>query len=732
MKLLGVLAVTVCLLASSAHSGQNPVAKIAVHIEARDSQRTCNDLPGIETCPDMTWTYDGCGDVDVFPVVFDLYGCTAVQYRLVWPPEWGSGVHTHCADLAIGDIRQSGDGMVVAWQECQINPYCIPGWLSLTATTPGTIAVSPGWSDQYWDVLIVDCLFQEDEPFWVFDGGICGVEGEYPCGAMSRLAISKVDGVGAGCVAAGQPISYTITFSNPWSSPNVYDLAVVDELPAPCEFVEATGGGVYEEMSHTVTWYVEKLSRGESDTVGVLVTVGSGVQPGEMLDNYCDITSDGGRWNETHCFTHVCGRVPVDLSVGAAFAGECLAPRDSIAYSLTYGTPGQPADIHNVVLIDTLPPCLELAWATGDYTYDPETRTVRWDLGSLAPETSGSEEITALATWECAPNAVLSNTCAIHSDETEPARASADARLCDFGLIVLAKVDDVGGGCIHPGDTLTYTISFGNPQPTDFHDVVLTDSLAAGVIFVSASGSGTYDPGSHAITWPVGPLPAGSDNSESALVEVREDWIYEYRIENRCEITSAETGPVRTTLRTSLCGTSREGMAAIHVLPRDASRTCTENFPEVEYCEEIRWTEAACEVDFFTVFFGLDEYQGFEYGLTWPAEWGSISFVSCSDMAIGEIVHPGDGISQTWSECRTGNLIFTGYGRVDATGPGRISIIAHPTWYAPKVITCHYGSYAASVSFSGGVCGAEGDEPCPGGPQRVQPTTWGAIKAMFK
>jgi hypothetical protein len=252
------------------------------------------------------------------------------------------------------------------------------------------------------------------------------------------------------------------------------------------------------------------------------------------------------------------------------------------------------------------------------------------------------------------------------------------------------------------------------------------------VIFVSASGNGTYDPGSHSITWPVGVLPSGSEDSESALVEVREDWIYEYRIENTCEITSAETGPVRTTLRTSLCGTSREGLAAIHVLPRNASTTCTENFPEVEYCEEVCWTEAACEVDFFTVFFGLDEYQGFEYGLTWPAEWGSISFISCSDMTIGGIAHPGDGISQTWSECRTDYLTFTGYGRVDATGPGRISIIAPPTWYAPKVITCHYGTYDVMMSYRGGVCGAEGDQPCGTGPQRVQPTTWGAIKAMFR
>ena len=198
------------------------------------------------------------------------------------------------------------------------------------------------------------------------------------------------------------------------------------------------------------------------------------------------------------------------------------------------------------------------------------------------------------------------------------------------------------------------------------------------------------------------------------------------------QTTSQSPPPSVVTLRTSLCGTGREGMAAIHVLPRDASRTCTENFPQTDFCEEISWTEPACQVDFFPVFFGLDEFQGLEYGLTWPSAWGSITYVSCSDITLGEVVQPGDGISHSWSDCKTSPIIFAGYGRIDALGPGRISIVPHPATGTIKVITCHYGSYEAGPTFSGGVCGAEGDEPCGGGPQRVQPTTWGAIKAMFR
>lgn len=730
MRIAAIVITALCLLANSAFPGQNINLKVAIHLEAHNAKRTCSDRPAIEGCFDIAWFYEGCGDIDVFPVFYDIYGYTAVEYRLVWPVEWGSGIHTHCADLAIGDINQSGDGMAMAWYECQISGYCVPGWLALTAMTPGRITFSPDWE---WDIKTADCYFQEDEPQVTSSGGVCGEPGDPPCGTISHFYLDVDDGVD--CAAASQEIPYVLIFGNPWSNPPIHEVTLTDELPSQCEFVGATAGGVYDEAGHKVNWEIEALSGGQRDTVGVTALVNAGVEPGEVLDNYCYIVSDDSlfnSYNEKHCRTPICDDVPLVLGMGAAFDGDCLAPEGDIVYELTYGTPGQQADVHNVVLIDTLPTCLEISWATEGHWYEPYEGWIMWDLGTLAPDTQGSVEIGARATWDCNPGGVIRNTCYISSDETDTERASVLTQVCDIGPIGLLKKDDVGAGCIHPGDSIAYTIKYNNLEDEDFHDVVLTDNLHAAVIFISAGGSGEYDAGSHKITWPVGTLPAGSLDSVSAVVKVKEDWIHQYCIENTCRIVSAETEPETAVLRTYLCGTSLEGMAAVHVLPRNANRSCTENFPEIDFCEDICWTEAACEVDVFPVFFGLDEARGFEYGLTWPEEWGSISFTSCSDMTIGALVHPGDGISQTWSECRTDNIIFTGYASLDAAGPGLIEVIPHPENGGPRVVTCHYGSYTTMYTFSGGVCGAEGEEPCPGGPQSVKPVTWGAIKAMFR
>jgi uncharacterized repeat protein (TIGR01451 family) len=543
IKAIWMAGLTLFLAAASARAGWNADHKIAIHIEPREPLRGCEGLPDLGYCTDIRWVYDGCGDVDVFTVFFDLAAYRAVQYGLEWPAEWGSGSCTHCGDLAIGDIRNPGDGIAVSWTTCQVKSYALPAWVRLSATTPGRIEVIP--NPRTWVLSVADCDYQEDEPFLVYGGGACGEEGDYPCGYASRLFIEKHDDVAGGCIAPGDTICYTLISRNlPWQ-PDAYDVVVSDDMPAQVEFVEATDGGVYDDVGHSVTWSVGMLARGGVDSVALVGVVACDADSGTILDNYCWLAEAGVyRRNDARCQTPVCGCPPVTLSKSYVIPGGCLGPDDSVTYVLTYGTPGQSVDIHNVVLTDELPVCLEFVSATGNGAYDPASHTVEWHLGALPPEAQDSEEVTARGTWDCSPGGTLTNVCSIVSDETEAVQDSASVGLCQFGPIILRKTDDVGEGCAHPGDSVSYMIEYENVRPADFHDVTITDVLDPAVIYVSASGNGIYDPDGHSITWSLGTLPEGSWGTENAVVEVRTDWIYEYLIDNRCEIASAESPPL--------------------------------------------------------------------------------------------------------------------------------------------------------------------------------------------
>jgi hypothetical protein len=168
------------------------------------------------------------------------------------------------------------------------------------------------------------------------------------------------------------------------------------------------------------------------------------------------------------------------------------------------------------------------------------------------------------------------------------------------------------------------------------------------------------------------------------------------------------------------------GKAAIHVLDH-ASRTCTKSFPAIVGCADIQTELAAPDADCFPVFFDLVEYQGFDYGMTWPGMY-TCAFASCSDLTIGTILNPGDGVSHAWYVCQPGPVAITGWGWI--YDYGTVCLIAHPTAGGPSIGDCAGALDTPVRTFCAGIGGTPGDDPCA--PTGIQPTTWGAIKDMFK
>jgi hypothetical protein len=154
----------------------------------------------------------------------------------------------------------------------------------------------------------------------------------------------------------------------------------------------------------------------------------------------------------------------------------------------------------------------------------------------------------------------------------------------------------------------------------------------------------------------------------------------------------------------------------------------------LEVCRDIQYMTDSTDVDAFPVFFDLAEYRGLEYGLTWPGS-NTCVFTSCSDLSIGGITEPGDGISQSWFHCRFGPIAAGGWAWIQADGPGEICVVVHPLTYQITVGDCQYHPRADHPEdddvYCAGVGGVEVDNPC-GYPTNVEPTTWGGIKAMYR
>jgi uncharacterized repeat protein (TIGR01451 family) len=86
----------------------------------------------------------------------------------------------------------------------------------------------------------------------------------------------------------------------------------------------------------------------------------------------------------------------------------------------------------------------------------------------------------------------------------------------------LAVEASVSPDTVSPGGYLTYTFHITNNGPSDSTGSLVIDVLSQGVSFVSATNGGTYDPGTHTVTWLLGSLARDDSVSVSVTVQVND------------------------------------------------------------------------------------------------------------------------------------------------------------------------------------------------------------------
>jgi hypothetical protein len=170
------------------------------------------------------------------------------------------------------------------------------------------------------------------------------------------------------------------------------------------------------------------------------------------------------------------------------------------------------------------------------------------------------------------------------------------------------------------------------------------------------------------------------------------------------------------------------GKIAVH-LEAHASRSCAKaaTTPVISGCADIVATHAGFNVDAFPVMFDLVEYQGFDYGLNWVSPYSAV-FTSCSPLTIGGIVNPGDGVSHAWYTCQPGPVVIPGFAWLYSYG--LVCLVAHPEAGGPNIGDCAGALDLPVGNYCGGTNGEPGEDPCA--PTAIEPSTWGAIKSMFK
>ena len=337
----------------------------------------------------------------------------------------------------------------------------------------------------------------------------------------------------------GDTVDYTITATLD-SRRGVSDLRIIDAMPPVLEFIKADDPGVEVTTDATgtrVTWPPADLTSG-SRSVTLQARVRPGAPPGETITNLAGGTFAGGGFANPGITQHFVSEAAVELSKTIPADQSQVVDGEEITYTIKYTNTGK-VTLTGIDLQDTLPDGVALVAASPVPTTNlPGPPVVlKWDLGQLAPGKTGSVTVKVRVDGAAAGD-VLRNQAQLTTNEAQPRTATVMTLVREAPVLVLDKVTNAA--TVHPGDSVEFTLLYRNDGKGEARNVVLTDTLPAGLTFVSASDQAA--PVSGVITWNLGTLAPGARSSKTVRLTVPPgNYVPAVERVNRADIVSVTT-----------------------------------------------------------------------------------------------------------------------------------------------------------------------------------------------
>jgi len=301
-----------------------------------------------------------------------------------------------------------------------------------------------------------------------------------------------------------QNILYTLIYQNTGAA-SAANVQVVDTLPPGLTFISASPSPT-SVSGQQLTWNVGTLVASGSG----IITVIAQVQPTSptTLINTADITtpSPGDDPTDNRSTTTT---IVQRADVGITKSGPTTAiVGNPLTYTLGYQVVGTTIAA-NTIITDTLPSGITFVSSTPSPSSVSGQQLV-WNLGSVSPGTSGS--ITLQTTVTPSAASTVTNTVRISTptDGDDPANNTASVTTTiQRPNVTIVKT---GPATVNAGDDFTYTLTYTNTGTAPALNVVLTDTLPAGITFVSSTPAPSTITGA-TLQWNLGTLAPGANGT---------------------------------------------------------------------------------------------------------------------------------------------------------------------------------------------------------------------------
>ncbi len=373
----------------------------------------------------------------------------------------------------------------------------------------------------------------------------------------ANLAITKA--ATPETVLAGEEITYAISVTNSGDT-RARDVVVTDTLPAGVDFLASSIP--CDESPGTLTCRLGTLGAPQTVQFVVQVRVDANFTGLELV-NLASVTSpDDDSSSSATTTTRVA--TAADLSLTKVCKPDEPAPAGAEGYCDIYVDNLGPSDAQNVTLTDVLTSAapfrvsrVRVSPGTCAAIPTEPTRdfTLNCTLGTIAAGTRGVVRVVVTA----GDVTQINDTATVRSTTADPDKGNnkATGRVDFLGSADLSLVK-TGDTTVDAGGTLTYTISVTNNGPSTARDVVVRDTMPAGVAFVSVTpevGTCTHgQPDGGRLECGLGNL--ASDPNATTTIEVvgrvAVDLVPGTRLFNDAIVSSATADPDNDDVRASV------------------------------------------------------------------------------------------------------------------------------------------------------------------------------------
>lgn len=362
------------------------------------------------------------------------------------------------------------------------------------------------------------------------------------CGAPPPYAVKTNNA--AGPVAAGGPVTYTVTVFNTTGAAITVS-TITDNLPAGFTY-QSTGAGTIGAPSSapspgdggTVTWTFPPASVPAGSNRTLIYTCNASAVAG-TYSNTASVSSSAGTLNAQPSQVSVGSP---QLTVTKSASSYSVVPGATLTYTITY-TNTSPVNVTGAAVSDALPDGFTYVSNTGGGVYTAGTHTIAWAIGLLPAGDSGSFTVTGTIENPFPVDATIpmENTANLTSNESAPVSATTSV-MVDTPRPILTVQKSAATATIDENSNVTYTIDYANTGDVVASGVTMADVIPAGLTFVSATGGGSESGGT--VTWNLPDLAANATGSVTLTLHVPASYSGDNPFTNTVSLSASGVAPV--------------------------------------------------------------------------------------------------------------------------------------------------------------------------------------------